>query len=208
LIYPIIDDNFVERDQVLEVAFNFIKSGIKVFQYRAKNTSLEDILSLSYDLTKLSQKHKVRFIVNDYLEIALKVKADGVHLGQDDVDPKKAREILGLDKIIGISTHTLKQAQEAKINGADYISFGPIFKTSTKKDAFKVRGVELLRRVILRVDLPIVAIGGINRENMKEVLGTEVSGIAFIAEIYKSPELLNNLLSLRDIAYNTRKRKD
>lgn len=199
LIYPIIDDSLVEKDRVLEVAEIFIKSKVKIFQYRAKNTPLKDVLSISSSLAKLAQSHQAKLIINDYVEVALKVGAQGVHLGQVDTALKEARRILGQDKIIGISTHTLREAKSAEAEGADYISVGPIFKTDTKKDAYVPRGVRFLKKVTSKVNLPVVAIGGINRKNIPKVLETGVKGVALISEVYKFPDLLSNLLDLMQL---------
>ncbi len=121
-------------------------------------------------IKRLILRNKALFIINDYVDIAYIVDADGVHLGQDDMPLREARKILGKDKIIGISTHTLKQAIDAEDDGADYIGYGPIFYTNTK-DAGRPTGISSLRRIRKHVSIPIVAIGGITIDNVREVLG-------------------------------------
>lgn len=137
------------------------------------------------------------------MEVALKVKAQGVHLGQVDTPLKEARRILGQDKIIGISTHTLREAKAAQMEGADYISVGPIFKTNTKKKSYLARGTKFLKKIISKVNLPVIAIGGIGRKNIQEVLETGVDGVALISEVYKFPDLLGNLVDLIELVKKT-----
>ncbi|MDI6786085.1 MAG: thiamine phosphate synthase [bacterium] len=194
------DDSLIKKDEVLKTAEIFVKSGIKIFQYRAKNTSVEDILSISYSLSKLAQNYQVKLIINDYVEIALKVRAAGVHLGQNDITLKEARRILGQNRIVGISTHTLGEARIAQAEGSDYISIGPIFKTHTKKDTYLIRGTKFLKKIVSNVNLPVIAIGGINKKNINRVLKSGADGVALISEIYKSPDLLSNLLVLMKLA--------
>jgi thiamine-phosphate diphosphorylase len=196
LIYPILDDGFVEKSKILKIGEEILKSRIKIFQYRAKKTKLKDILELSRGLVDLSRKYKKIFILNDFVKIAKEVEADGVHIGKGDLPIEEARKILGEDKIIGFSTHNLEEAEKALNKGADYISFGPVFKTITKKDAYPVRGLKLLSEVVEKVTLPVVAIGGIRRDSLKEVLKIKVAGVSLISEIYKSNNISENLNQL------------
>ncbi len=133
-------------------------------------------------MRELTLKHKVTFIVNDYIDIALAVGADGVHLGQEDMPVHEARKIMGRGKIIGISTHNLKHAVNAEEAGADYIGFGPMFHTNTK-DAGKPRGLTQLKKISDRVHIPIVAIGGITWENIREVMDAGADNAAVASGI-------------------------
>ncbi len=133
-------------------------------------------------IRKLTLKHKVTFIVNDFIDIAMAVNADGVHLGQEDMPVKEARKIMGRNKIIGISTHNLKQAVDAQESGADYIGFGPMFHTGTK-DAGHPKGTKKLREIKKYVKVPIVAIGGITWENVSEVLEAGADAVAVVSGI-------------------------
>lgn len=151
---------------------------------REKERSKKEIYREALDLKALTVKHKAALIINDYIDIALAVDADGVHLGQDDMPLFEARKIMGTKKIIGISTHTLAQARKAEAEGADYIGFGPIFLTGTK-DAGKPRGLKELQKVRAAINIPIVAIGGITSGNIREVLLSGAAAAAAASGILK-----------------------
>jgi thiamine-phosphate diphosphorylase len=161
-----------------------LRAGVGWVQYRDKDASRRKIYEESIKIRDLAGKHNAVFIVNDYSDIALAVDADGVHLGQDDLPVKEARKILGKGKIIGVSTHSIEQALEAEQAGADYIGFGPVFHTSTK-DAGISKGIDLLKEIRNKVSIPVVAIGGINFENIHSVLETGVDGVAIASAISK-----------------------
>ncbi len=156
-----------------------LSAGIKVIQLREKNRSQKEIFNEALAMKALTSKHKAALIINDHIDIALAVNAEGVHLGQEDMPVTEARRIMGRNKIIGVSTHSLKQAQKAEDEGADYIGFGPIFQTNTK-DAGKPKGLKTLQKIREHIRIPIVAIGGIASENIKEVLmsGADAAAIA------------------------------
>ena len=155
-----------------------LSAGIKVIQLREKNKSKKEIFHEALALKALTTKQKAALIINDHIDIALAVNAEGVHLGQEDMPVSEARRIMGR-KIIGISTHSLRQAQKAENEGADYIGFGPIFHTGTK-DAGKPRGLNALQKLREHINIPIVAIGGITCGNIREVLmsGADAAAIA------------------------------
>jgi thiamine-phosphate diphosphorylase len=159
-----------------------LESGVKWVQYRDKEGSRRDIYRNALNLRSITRDHNAVFIVNDHTDIALAVDADGVHLGRDDLPAQKAREILGKDRLIGVSTHTIEQAVDAEASGADYIGFGPIFRTETK-DAGSPKGIALLAQVRSRIHIPIVAIGGINLDNVRSVLAAGVDAVAVASAI-------------------------
>lgn len=161
-----------------------LRAGVRWVQYRDKERSKREIHEEAVRLRRLTNDYDAVFIVNDYPDIALCTNADGVHLGQDDLPFREARKIMGEDKIIGISTHALEQAIEAERCGADYIGFGPVFHTLTK-DAGSPMGTALLREVKKNVRIPVVAIGGINLENIRSVLDTGVDAVAVASAILK-----------------------
>jgi thiamine-phosphate diphosphorylase len=132
----------------------------------------------------IAKKFGATLIVNDHPDIALAADADGVHLGQDDLPVKEARKIMGKNRIIGISTHTVEQARDAGRDGADYIGFGPVFHTTTK-DAGRPMGIEMLREIKRQVQIPVIAIGGINAENIRPVLETGVDAVAVSSAILR-----------------------
>jgi thiamine-phosphate pyrophosphorylase len=157
-------------------------SGVRWVQFREKEKSKRKIYGEAIRLRRLTTDYNAVLIINDFPDIALCVDAEGVHLGQDDLPLKEARKIVGRNRIIGISTHSLEQAIKAEKNGADYIGFGPVFPTSTK-DAGKPKGIEMLHEVKNHVRIPVVAIGGINLENVMSVLHTGVEAIAVASAI-------------------------
>ena len=158
---------------------NVLKTNkVKYFQLRLKRISNKNLLKISKKIKKIVKKYNVKFIINDRPVIAKKIGADGCHIGQKDMNQTTSRNILGQKKIIGITCHNSKKlALKAKKNGADYIAFGAFFKSSTKKTAFKAN-LALLRWAKKKINMPIVAIGGINSSNYKKILH---SGANFIA---------------------------
>jgi thiamine-phosphate pyrophosphorylase len=155
------------RDHV-ESAERAIASGIRIVQLRDKKASKKQYSKWANKISKMARRAGAVFIVNDYIDIAKRVGAEGVHLGQEDMPLTKARKILGEDKIIGVSTHSFEQALKAEKDGADYISVGPVFKTPSKPGVKPV-SISLLQKVMKRVKIPVVAIGGINESNINEI---------------------------------------
>jgi thiamine-phosphate pyrophosphorylase len=165
-----------------EMTLKVLNSGVKWIQYREKNRSMRELYKEAAKLRKLTESVNAVFIINDFADIALSVGADGVHLGQEDLPIREARKIIGKDKIIGISTRNLEQAINAEKGGADYIGFGPVFHTKTK-NAGSPKGTVILRDIKRQVHIPVVAIGGINSENIRMVLDTGVDAVAVASAI-------------------------
>jgi thiamine-phosphate pyrophosphorylase len=180
-----------------EMTLKVLKAGVRWLQYRDKRRSRRKIYEESIRLRKITKEFNAVFIVNDHADISLAVNADGVHLGQDDLPIGEARKIIGKDKIIGISTHNLEQAIEAEKEGADYIGFGPVFHTVTK-DAGIPKGTETLQKIKSQVQIPVVAIGGINLKNCRSVLDTGVDAIA-VASAILSGDIKNNVKIFMEI---------
>ncbi len=178
IIYLISDRN-VSALSHARIASIAVSSGIRIIQLREKQMSKREIFEVAVDIRKITAGHGATFIVNDYIDIALAAGADGVHLGQEDMPISDARKVMGRGKIIGISTHTLRQAVLAQESGADYIGFGPMFNTTTK-NAGSPKGLRALRKIRNHITIPIVAIGGITRQNINEVLeaGADACAIA------------------------------
>jgi len=170
-----------------------IKNGIRIIQLREKLMSKKELHHEALALRSLTRRHRAIFIVNDYIDIALSADADGVHLGQEDMPLEEARKIMGKKKIIGISTHSLKQALAAEKGGADYIGFGPVFNTSSK-DAGSPKGLKALKELRNHIKIPIVAIGGITSENVLSVLEAGADTVAVMSAVLKG-----------DIKKNTKK---
>lgn len=164
-----------------------LAAGVRLFQYRNKSGSRKEVYNVSYELAGMVKRSGGVFIVNDHADIAKAVDADGVHLGQDDLPLECGRKVLGRDKLIGISTHSVDQAREAEAAGADYIGFGPLFPTTTK-DAGPHQGVEMLRLLRNAVSIPILAIGGIRPDNLAEAMRAGADGVAVISAVLAAPD--------------------
>ncbi len=181
-LYAIIDTKFLRGRSHLEVAAQVIQGGAKVVQLRDKIQSKRELLPIAQQLKSLCSEHDVLFIVNDYLDLALAADADGLHLGQDDLPVRVARRLLPIDKLLSCSVASVKQAISAKSEGADYIAVGAIYPTESRETT-EVVGLEGLRLIKKKVALPLVAIGGINHDNVAEVLAAGASSIAVISAI-------------------------
>ena len=160
-----------------------LEAGATCVQLREKHTSKEEFLTLARELKDVCARYGVPLIINDDVEIAREVDADGVHVGQEDAACREARRILGPDKIIGVSCHTVEEAVKAQADGADYLGLGAVFATGTKDDATVMSHHEL-KRICQTVTIPTVAIGGINRDNILQLAGTGVDGVAVISAVF------------------------
>ncbi len=169
------------RDKdILSYAGSEHKTIEKMTVQAEKNEALE--------IRRICHEYNAPLIINDNVQFALAIDADGVHLGQDDMDPAEARKLLGPDKIIGVTAKTVEQAKKAESNGADYLGSGAVFGSSTKLDA-KPMTKALLKEITASVDIPVVAIGGINADNAGSLVGTEIAGIAVIGGIFASDDI-------------------
>ena len=203
-LYPIIDRQTIGDLDPVEVARQVLVPGVKIVQYRDKVSSASDICEICAALRDITLQKGVIFIVNDRLDIALATDADGVHLGQDDIPVSTARRLLGSRKIIGKSTHSFSQARRAAKQDIDYIAVGPIFSTPTKRGARAV-GPELIARVRQITDKPIIAIGGINRHNLGDVLERGADGAAVISAVLKAKNIRAAAVSLKNICRRSSK---
>lgn len=182
-LYVITDQRISHGKSHLEVAEAALAGGATVIQFRDKEMKDSEVIVFCREIYKLTKKKGVSFIVNDRVEVTKAVDADGVHLGQEDMSFSLARKILGKEKIIGISVETVKQAIKAVEGGADYLGIGPIYPTATKPDAGKALGIARLKEIRESVNIPIVAIGGINEDNLEEVLRAGADGVALISAV-------------------------
>ncbi|GGK20320.1 thiamine-phosphate synthase [Caldalkalibacillus thermarum] len=182
-LYVITGEQFYPHRHYLEVIEEAIQGGADMVQLREKKKTKRELLDMARQLKALCDRYKVPFIVNDHVDIALAVDADGVHLGQDDLPLEEARKILGPDKIIGISTHNLEEAKRAEEGGADYIGVGPVFPTNTKEDVVDPVGLEYVRQVVEHIRIPFVAIGGIKLHNVDQVLKAGAKRISIVSAI-------------------------
>jgi thiamine-phosphate pyrophosphorylase len=182
-LHVITDTELQDRFSQVELAEFAIAGGADTIQFRQKSGSTREMIETARQIKQLCTNSGVVFIVNDRLDIAIASDSDGVHLGQDDFPIPLAREILGENKIIGGSAVTLDEAQKCQDEGADYVGFGPVFPTTSKADAGPVTGIALMKKVIDKVPLPLVAIGGVNTDNTPEVIQAGAHGIAVISAV-------------------------
>lgn len=188
------------KDKSLEEECEIIlKSGATFLQLREKNIEFDEYVNLAKRLKVVSQKYKIPFVIDDNVEVALKSDADGVHIGQEDMDVKKAREILGADKILGVSAQTVKQAIKAEKDGADYLGVGPVFKTDTKPDA-PIVDLEEVKKISQNVNIPILVIGGINLNTIEQVKDSGTDGVAVVSYIFNSSDKAKKTLELRKLS--------
>jgi thiamine-phosphate pyrophosphorylase len=181
-LYVIIDRKSCGGRDPVCVAEEAIAGGADIIQLRDKDSTACEILEAGRAIRGLAKKNKALFIINDRVDIALALDADGVHLGQDDLPIESARSMIGREKLIGLSTHSLSQALDAQKRGADYIGVGPIFSTPTKPD-YKAVGIDSIREVRDNIKIPFVVIGGIDRSNIDEVIAAGAGRVAVVRAV-------------------------
>jgi len=184
-LYVIIDTQALKGRSHVEVAGQVIRGGAKTIQLRDKIQCKKELLPIAEQLKNLCAEHNVLFIIDDYLDLALAVDADGLHLGEDDLPIKVARKLLPIDKILGCSTIAVDQAVTAQSGGADYITIGSIYPTPSKETA-EVVGLERLRQIRQAVTLPLVAIGGITKDNAAEAMAAGADSVAVISAVLQA----------------------
>ena len=187
LLYAVTDRAWLGARTLPEVAEEVLQNGATFLQVREKGMDHAAFLAEAGELKALAGRYHVPFVVNDSVEVALECGADGVHVGQSDIRGRDIRALIGPDKILGISANTVETALAAQRAGADYIGVGAVFGTTTKKDA-KNLSVEQLRAICDAVDIPVVAIGGIGAENLLQLRGSGVDGVAVVSAIFAQPD--------------------
>ncbi|MCS7201419.1 MAG: thiamine phosphate synthase [Dictyoglomus sp.] len=188
-LYCITAENFSLGRKNIEVVEIMLDAGVKIIQYREKKKSLREKYKEALALRDLTLKYKAVLIINDHLDLCKMVEGDGVHLGQDDYPLSSAREFLGENYIIGITVHNKEQVIKAYEEGADYIGLGPIFESYTKENPHPPIGLEILKWATSHINIPIVAIGGINEHNLPLVLKNGGKCIAMVREIVSSENI-------------------
>lgn len=201
-IYGLTAEEFSLGRNNIEVVDEMIAAGIKVIQYREKEKKALYMYRECLEIRELTRRAGVTFIVNDHIDLAIAVNADGVHVGQEDLPPEKVRQLVGPSMILGLSTHLPEQAQSAVKSGVvDYIGVGPIFATNTKKDVCDPVGLAYLDYVVKHIELPFVAIGGIKLHNVAEVRkhGAKIS--AMVTEIVGAANISEKVKAIRKAMY-------
>lgn len=188
VLYAITDRSWLAGRSLYEQVEEVLKGGATILQLREKQMDEESFLQEAIEMKELCRKYGVPLIINDNVEICLKADADGVHVGQSDMEAGEVRKRLGPDKIIGVSAKTVEQALKAQENGADYLGVGAVFGTTTKSDAKKL-DMEMLREICKAVEIPVVAIGGITKGNILELSGSGIDGAAVVSALFAQPDI-------------------
>ena len=202
LLYAVTDRNWLDGRTLKEAVHESLEGGVTMLQLREKHLDEDHFLAEAKELQQLCRSYHVPFLINDNVEIALAMDADGVHVGQSDMAAGDVRKKLGVGKIIGVSAQTVEQAVLAEKAGADYLGVGAVFPTSTKDDASEV-SYETLKAICNAVSIPVVAIGGIMQENVQQLAGSGICGAAVISAIYAKPDIKKAAAELKKAVKET-----
>lgn len=187
-LYAVTDSTWLKERTLPEVVEEALEGGATFIQIREKHLEYDEFVALAKKVKMVTDRYHVPYVINDEVGIAKLIDADGVHLGQNDEELAKAREILGPDKIIGVSAHNVEEAVAAEKNGADYLGVGAVFNTSTKTDVTDMSR-ETLRAICDAVSIPVVAIGGIKADNILELEGSHIDGVAVVSAIFAAEDI-------------------
>lgn len=202
LLYAVTDRAWTGGQSLAEQVEAALKGGVTCLQLREKDLDEEEFLKEAIEMKRLCAAYKVPFIVNDNVEIAIKCKADGIHVGQEDMEAGNVRALVGEGMIIGVSAQTPEQAAAAQEAGADYLGVGAVFSTSTKPDAVDV-SYETLKKICETVSIPVVAIGGISKHNMHQLSGSGADGAALVSAIFSAEDIEQECRELRSLSEQT-----
>lgn len=200
LLYAVTDRAWLNGETLYKQVEKTLKGGTTFVQLREKNLDEESFLEEAVEIKELCKKYKVPFVINDNVDIAVKMNADGVHVGQSDMEAGDVRAKLGPDKIIGVSAQTVEQALLAQERGADYLGVGAVFQTGSKDDADDVSH-ETLKAICDAVDIPVIAIGGITKNNVSELSETGICGIAVISAIFAQKDIEKATKELKELLW-------
>lgn len=198
LLYAVTDRSWLGEESLYSQVEKALKGGATFIQLREKELDEEHFLKEAKEIKELCKKYQVPFVINDNVEIALAADADGVHVGQSDMEAGDVRRKLGVDKIIGVSAQTVEQAVLAQEHGADYLGVGAVFHTGSKADADDVSH-EMLKAICDAVDIPVIAIGGISTDNVRKLTGSGICGVAVISAIFAKKDIENATRELKKI---------
>ena len=197
LLYAVTDRSWLRGETLYSQVEKALQGGVTLVQLREKNMTQEEFLQEAKEIRELCRQYQVPLLINDNVEIASAIDADGVHVGQNDMEVKEARAKLGPDKIIGVTAKTIEQAQLAEQNGADYLGVGAVFYTTSKADAREITH-ETLKEICSAVQIPVVAIGGITSENVTQLTGSGIDGIAVISAIFAQDDIRSAAKALKE----------
>lgn len=196
LLYAVTDRSWLGKETIYQQVEKALKGGVTFLQLREKDLDEDKFMEEAFKIKELCREYNVPFVLNDNVELAKKTDADGVHVGQKDMEAGNVREILGPDKIIGVSARTVEQAEAAVAGGADYVSVGAVFGTTTKEDAVKV-SPEVVKEIADAVDVPVISIGGITEDNVELLKGTGIAGVAVISGIFAKDDIEKSTADLK-----------
>lgn len=199
LLYAVTDNAWVGKQSLAGQVESALKGGVTCVQLREKELDEETFLAEAVEIAALCKRYGVPFFINDNVEIAIRCGADGVHVGQDDMAASDVRRRAGEKMMIGVSVHSVKEAQEAVKNGADYLGVGAMFTTSTKTDV-SVLPKETLPEICNAVEIPVVAIGGIHKDNIEKLSGSGVDGVALVSAIFSAGDIEGECAQLRKLS--------
>ena len=199
LLYAVTDRAWTGRQTLMEQVEDAIKGGVTCVQLREKELEEEAFLAAAIEMKEICSRHHVPFIINDNVEVAIKCGADGIHVGQRDMEAGNVRALVGENMMIGVSVQTVEQALAAQKAGADYLGVGAVFTTTTKLDANSVSH-QTLKAICEAVSIPVVAIGGINKSNILELSGTGVDGVALVSAIFAAEDIKMECTILRSLS--------
>ncbi len=200
-VYLVTDRRNKTDEEFLNIIEEAIKGGTTVVQLREKTASTKEFYDLALRVKEITSKYGVPLLINDRIDIALAVDSEGVHIGQDDMPADIAREIIGEDKILGVSASTVEEAKKAEIDSADYIGSGAVFPTATKDDADSVSKDEL-KEIVDSIDIPVVAIGGITVENANTLKGSGIAGFSVVSAIMSAEDPKEASKKLKEIYFS------
>jgi len=198
-LYAVTDRMWLGSNSLIDQVENSIKGGVTFVQIREKNISFEEYVRLGKEIKEVTNKYHVPFVINDDVEVAIACGADGVHVGQQDMEASNVREKIGNARILGVSVQSVKQAVLAEEKGANYLGVGAVFSTSTKLDADAV-SYETLKAICYAVSIPVVAIGGISKETIMKLKGSGVDGVAVVSAIFAQDDIYTETKELRRLS--------
>ncbi len=196
LLYAVTDRSWTENQTLYEQLEDALIGGVTCVQLREKNLSEEDFIQEAAEIRELCRKYNVPLIINDNLNVAIKSNADGIHVGQEDVSAAEIRKLVGDNFIIGVTAKTVEQAKKAENDGADYIGVGAVFPSPTKTNAIRITN-EQLNEICSSVSIPAVAIGGISLDNITELSGCKMSGVAVVSAIFAADDIKTTVQELK-----------
>lgn len=199
LLYAVTDRTWLNGRRLYDQVKETLEGGATIIQIREKDLDDESFIKEALEIKSLCSRYNVPLIINDNIDVALKVNADGVHVGQDDMNAKNVRALLGSDKIIGVSAHNVEEALAAVNAGADYLGSGAAFSTDSKSNVNIIDRTEL-KNICKAVDIPVTAIGGINEKNILELSGLGISGVAVISAIFAADDIKEQTIKLKQLA--------